>query len=230
MPEGKSRYSEDEKNTILCKAFTRLRHLNVGGAWAASQAPFTALITDCQAILAASPLAADLRSYLVRHTTVRRAVSMLITYISLAAQPTWQSVAKEMRPLAARGWFLGRWLPTFLLIDGPLNRFLFHSDSPLSGISPAQYPSLCGANEFLNQKTFKSLRNGFAHWSFDWEVIGRESYVIAFDWQNDMPSARLHQEEADAFHIATFSIIEVLDDTLLGDRPQMRPPETGTIQ
>ena len=45
-----------------------------------------------------------------------------------------QQAAAELRPLARRGWHLSRWLPTFLLIDGPLGRLLRDHQSPLAKI------------------------------------------------------------------------------------------------
>jgi hypothetical protein len=80
------------------------------------------------------------------------------------------------------------------------------------------YPVLAAAREVLGEKTFRSLRNGFAHWGFDWEVVGGQSYVVAYDWDKDLPIAKLHQEEADAFHICAYAFIEVVDDILLSGR------------
>lgn len=76
-------------------------------------------------------------------------------------------------------------------------------------------PILRAAREFLNDRLFRLLRNGFAHWGFDWEVVGRESYVIAYDWERDLPTAKLHEAEADAFHIIAFALVEVLDDVFI---------------
>jgi hypothetical protein len=77
---------------------------------------------------------------------------------------------------------------------------------------------LTAAKDLLSDKTFRLLRNGFTHWAFDWEVVGGESFVIAFDWERDLPVAKLHQSEADAFHIATFALVEVLEGSVLRQR------------
>jgi len=123
-----------------------------------------------------------------------------------------------MRGVVARGWFLGRWLPTFLVIDGPIGRFFLSDTSPLvSRLGPA-FPVLSAARDLLGEKSFRSLRNGFAHWGFDWEVVGRDSYIVAYDWDRDLPIAKLHQEEADAFHICAYAFIEVVDDILISER------------
>ena len=82
----------------------------------------------------------------------------------------------------------------------------------------------------MGDKVFRSLRNGFAHWGFDWEVIGRDSYVVAYDWDRDLPIAKLHQEEADAFHICAFALIEVINDVFLGPELCLRLPPHPTSQ
>ena len=49
-----------------------------------------------------------------------------------------------------------------------------------------------------------------------------ESYVIAYDWERDLPTAKLHQAEADAFHIIAFALVEVLDDVFISQRSASR--------
>ena len=80
---------------------------------------------------------------------------------------------------------------------------------------------LTGARDFFNDRLFRLLRNGFAHWAFHWEVVGGHSYVVANDPDRDLPTAKLHQEEADAFHIAAFAIIEVLNATFLAEHEKL---------
>jgi hypothetical protein len=46
-------------------------------------------------------------------------------------------------------------------------------------------------------------------------VVGHDSYVVAYDWERDLPMAKLHQEEADAFHICAFALVEVVNDVFL---------------
>jgi hypothetical protein len=162
--------------------------------------------------------AVELRRYLQTHSIVPRAVQMFFTLISLAARARWQDVPEDIRPITARGWFLGRWLPTFLILDGPIGRFLCSDASPLNSQVGPNHPFLTASREFLNDRLFRLLRNGFTHWGFDWEVVGGESYVVAYDWERDLPTAKLHQEEADAFHIAAFALIEILDGVFISKR------------
>jgi len=143
---------------------------------------------------------------------------MFFTYIAMSARANWENVPPAIRPITARGWFLGRWLPTFLVIDGPIGRFLNSRESPLSQTLPVASPMLDAARDFLRNKEFYTLRNGFAHWGFDWEVVGDESYVVAYNWENDLPIMKLHQKEADAYHIITFAIIEILNITMINPK------------
>ena len=139
----------------------------------------------------------------------------------MSARAQWHDVPDGIRPITARGWFLGRWIPTFLIIDGPIGRFICKGESPLYLQLKSHYqlyPLLASARDFLNNDLFRRLRNGFGHWAFDWEVAGTESYVVAYNWENGQPTAKLHQKEADAFHIIAFALIEILDEVIISQR------------
>jgi len=218
MPE--KRWSASEKDDILRKAFYNLRLRGITSDWANSPAPFTQLLNECQELMKLADFSQSVEEYLRARSVLRRSVEMFFTYISMSARADWTDVSPSIRPVTARGWFLGRWLPTFLIIDGPIGRFINSSDSPLSQNNAQKSLALDSACEFLRNKEFKALRNGFAHWGFDWEVVGKESYVVAYNWENDLPIVKLHQKEADAFHIITFSIIEILNDTMINPKPR----------
>ena len=64
----------------------------------------------------------SLAAYLRAHTTLPRAIKMLFTSISMAARAKWHEAPEHIKGVVARGWFLGRWIPTFLIIDGPIGR------------------------------------------------------------------------------------------------------------
>jgi len=214
-------FTAAEKDTFLLNAFSKLVNQGITSAWATTAHPFTDLRNECRQLMTDSTFVADLHAYLQRRPVIHGALSMFFTQIAMAARAQWQDVPDEIRPITARGWFLGRWIPTFLIIDGPIGRFLCGADSPLNVLlrkEYGQYPLLASARDFLNNKLFRRLRNGFGHWSFDWEVVHTESYVVAYDWENGTQTARLHQEEADAFHIIAFALIEVLDDVIIRQR------------
>ena len=159
----------------------------------------------------------EIKSYLQARTVIRRAIEMFFTYISMSARAKWDDAPPAIQPIVARGWFLGRWLPTFLIIDGPIGRLIssHNNKTPLANLSVADFPIITASRDFLNEKVFITLRNGFAHWGFDWEVVGKESYVVAYNWENDLQIGKLHQSEADAFHIIAYALIEILHDEMI---------------
>jgi len=211
-------YAPGEKDMMLRGAFVRLQARGISSAWSNHATPYSALHAECSGLMAEAAFRAELQAYLQSHSIVRRALEMVYTYISMSARARWDETPEHVRPVAARGWFLGRWLPTFLVIDGPIGRFLCGDASPLNHWLGPERPLLTAARDFMNDRLFKLLRNGFAHWGFDWEVVGTESYVVAYDWERDLPTAKLHQTEADAFHIIAFALIEILDDVFIAQR------------
>jgi hypothetical protein len=207
-----------DKDAIIRSALGRLTRLVPSSAWRDASEPYTALRAECLVLASDSGFVRDLKRYLTDRSILRRSIVSFFTHISMAARAKWDDAPPDIRPIVARGWFLGRWLPTFLVIDGPVGRFLSGSASPLAARLGSSLPVLTAARDLLAEKSFRSLRNGFAHWGFDWEVVGKESYVVAYDWERDLPIAKLHQEEADAFHICAYSLIEVIDDVLISER------------
>ena len=153
------------------------------------------------------------------HQVIARAIEMFFNHVGVSARNNWdEDVPEEFLPFAARGWFLGRWLPTFLIIDGPIGRFICKGGSPLFEKLKNQYqtyPLLASARDFLNNDLFMKLRHGFAHWAFDWVVVGNESYVVSYDWETDILTAKLHQEEADAFYIIAVQLILIVFQVII---------------
>jgi len=190
-------------------AFAQLQKHDLSSPWAKDLAPFSALREECVELSRDAEFIAELRVYLTNYPVVSRSIEMFYTHISMAARARWDQVPEHMKPIAARGWFIGRWIPTFLIINGPIGRFIFHESSPLASKNRIDYPMLGCARDFMKNELFRSLRNGLAYWSFDWEIENHNSYIIAYDRDRVI---RFHQAEADAFHIIAFSIIEVLDD------------------
>lgn len=217
------RYSTAEKDLMLQDAFAKLKARGISSSWSAAARPYTALRAECRGLMGDAPFRRALADYLRVHTTLPRSVEMLFTCIAMAARAQWHDAPDEIKPVVARGWFLGRWLPTFLIIDGPIGRFMTGDESPLRTRYGTQLPALSSARDFLTDRTFRLVRNGFAHWGFDWEVVGEDSYVVAYDWERDLPVAKLHQSEADAYHIISFALLEILDDVML------RPARSGSM-
>ena len=213
-----TRYSPAEKDGILRQAFDQLKARGVGSPWAASPNPWTEIEVECRVLMDNLDFTKALDLYLRIHTGLSRSVTMLFTFIAMAANARWQDLPEESRGVAARGWFLGRWVPTFLIVDGPIGRFVCGEESPLKPWFGQSYPMITSARDFLNDRLFRVVRNGFAHWAFDWEVVGRESYIVAYDWERDLPTAKMHQAECDAYHIIAFALVEVLEAVFISRR------------
>jgi len=219
-----AQFSLAEKDAMLRAAFVRLAAPVETSPWLVSAAPYSQLRDECLGLLADPDFGMKLRSYVAGRAAVRRAFEMFFTFIAMAARAQWQDAPEHIRGVTARGWFLSRWVPTFLIIDGPVGRFILSEDSPLAGrFASGANPLLGSVRRFLNDRTFRLLRNGFAHWAFDWEVVGPDSYVVAYDWERDLPTAKLHLEEADAYHIAAFAVIEILNEAFISTPGNMTP-------
>jgi hypothetical protein len=207
------------KDEILRDAFSRLASRGVSSKWAKSSLPFTELREESVLLMNDSSFRKDLENYLVSHQIIARAIEMFFYNIGVSARNNWdEDVPEKFKPFVARGWFLGRWLPTFLIIDGPIGRFICKGGSPLFEKLKSQYqtyPLLASARDFLNNDLFTKLRNGFAHWAFDWVVVENESYIVSYDWQTDALTAKLHQEEADAFYIIAVQLILIVFEVII---------------
>jgi len=216
-----AKYTQTEKDEILRKAFSKLKECGVSSKWSLSSQPFSDLCRESRLLMEDAVFVKVLDVYLTTHNILPIALNMFFTHISMAARAQWYNVPDDLRPITARGWFLGRWIPTFLIVDGPIGRFISKGGSPLFlqlQNNYAKYPLLASARDFMNNDIFRQLRNGFGHWAFDWEVVGKDSYVVAYDWQNGKSTARLHQEQADGFHIITFALLEIMDDIIISRR------------
>jgi hypothetical protein len=217
-------HSASEKDAILRNAFENLRSRGISSDWANSNQPHSALRQECQRLMEDQRFVNELAGYLRSRTIVRRSIEMFFTQIAMSARANWRDAPPSMRPVVARGWFLGRWLPTFLIIDGPIGRFVCHRASPLHSYLDSKYPLLLAARAFIGERLFLQVRNGFAHWGFDWEVVGPDSYIVIYNWEQDLPIVKLHQREADAFHIAAFALVEILDEIVISQRQMENSP------
>jgi hypothetical protein len=135
----------------------------------------------------------------------------------VATHGRWQDVPWPGVLVARQGSQIVRWLPTFLIIDGPLGRFLRAADSPLNILlrtQHASHPILAQARDLFNHDLFRRVRNGVGHWSFLFEYRNGAERLVCFDWESGQRSADVSILEAEALHLASFSIIECLDREL----------------
>jgi hypothetical protein len=165
----------------------------------------------------------DVAEYLEENPSVANAAEMLFTSIAMSARADWRSVPAEFRGVAARGWFLGRWIPTFLVLDGPILRFL---NSPAFRRQDGSAVFLRAVRSFFHAKDFMALRHAFAHWSFFWATNGGDSEIVAVS-RTSSEEVRVSRKEADAFHILTFAVVEAINDAFLRNwrRPTSQAPD-----
>jgi len=93
--------------------------------------PCSDLERDCRSICADPKVRQALASYLQGNPVIQESVATLLASFPITANARSEEVPAIQRPLARVGSRLARWLPTFLIIDGPLGRVLRDADSPL---------------------------------------------------------------------------------------------------
>lgn len=206
-----------DRDAHFRRAFDDLKPRISSTGWASSAHPYTDLLSGLHALAAQPAVAADIATYLDRDPSVENAVEMLFTSIAMSARADWRVASPDIRGVVARGWFLGRWVPTFLVLDGPILRF-FNSSAFRQQNPPV--PILREVRSFFKTADFMALRHAFAHWSFAWTVAERDSTIVGSIVKNDVhtETVRASRKEADAFHIITFGFIQALDDVFLRSR------------
>ena len=192
-----------------------LRHLANRGfasAWANDHAPVSKLAAECSEIVNDVEWNSTLGAYLRSRPIIRLSAETLLAQMAFTAGSRWQDTAPVLHPLSRRGWHISRWLPTFLLVDGPLARFVRDPESPLHMVlraEPRRFPFLESARDTFNHDLFRRIRNGFGHWSFVWNDDNAGSSITVYHWETGDEIAKLTLLEAEALHIFTFSVIDV---------------------
>ena len=158
------------------------------------------------------------------NNTGKNPVEMLFTSIAMSARADWRSGPAEHRGVLARGWFLGRWVPTFLILDGPISRFL-RSEAFRRQVHTVRI--LREVRAFLSANDFVRLRHAFAHWSFRWEVTETDSERVGYG-KTPTEEVRASRAEVVAFRIITYAIIEVVHEVFVDKtRPPNQPAAAG---
>jgi hypothetical protein len=201
-----------DRDAHLRRAFTALGSRVKSSTWTSSSKPYSEMIAAFRDIYLQDDVRADVSAYLASNPSVGSAVEMLFTSIAMSARADWRAAPASMRGVAARGWFLGRWIPTFLVLDGPIMRFLT-SEAFRRQAEPSEF--FRAVRSFFSNRDFMSLRHGFAHWSFSWEVAGGDSVIVALG-RNQGEQVQVLRAEADAFHIITFALVEAVHDVFIG--------------
>lgn len=197
--------------------FAQLDARGMATAWLREASPRTALAAECRSLMADSTFRSNLATYLSANPVIVQSIETVLAQLAFSAGVHWQQAREILQPLAHRGWHLARWLPTFLLIDGPLGRLLRQRPSPLAErlqSEHASYPLLASARDAFNNDLFRKVRNGFAHWSFTWSGSNGSVQIAVFHFESGAKEAEFSLLEAEALHYLTASVIQTLDEEL----------------
>jgi hypothetical protein len=63
----------------------------------------------------------------------------------------------------------------------------------------------------FNNEDFRLIRNGFAHWSFEWIDLAQHSEIEIVNWETGSEAARVSLLECEALHLLTFTTVEAID-------------------
>ena len=196
----------------------------VAAAWCLHDHPLQKIEQECTRLLTDQKRRASIANYLSANPIIKESLKSMLAQLAMAAGVRWQDTKGDLQPLAYRGWHIGRWIPTFLLIDGPLGKLLRDTNSPIAQMlredarlkpQARLYPLLCSALDVFNCELFRMVRNGFAHWSFRWSGQGGEAMITIVDWKTGAEQERVSMLEAEALHWLTTEVIYALDASVL---------------
>jgi hypothetical protein len=205
---------EPDRDQLLRPLLQVLAARGLARRWAQSQTPYSDLDSECVAIASDAELAEQFGEYLHLNPVIRFSVQAFLAHLSVAANVRSEQIPQPQQVLMPIGTRIARWLPTFLVIDGPLGRFLRATDSPLNQLlrrEYATYPTLAQARDTFNHDLFRRVRNGVGHWAFAWEGRADGEQLVCFDWESGERTAEVSLLEAEALHVAAFTVIECLD-------------------
>jgi hypothetical protein len=206
-----------DRDELLGRLLSLLADRGIARKWAATREPQATLDQECTAVASDPQRLRLFGDYLRAKPVVQRSVDNLLAHISVAANARREHLPPPQDVLFGAGWRIARWLPTFLVIDGPLGRFLRAADSPLNAVlkvDHARYPILAQARDLFSDDLFRRLRNGVGHWAFAFEQGPGGERLICFDYDTGERTADVTLLEAEAFHLASFAVIECLDQRI----------------
>jgi hypothetical protein len=207
-------YPHSDKDGLLRDLLKVLAGRGIAKKWATSQQPYTDILQECQTLMSDPIYQKEFSIYLKANPIIQETVETMLATFAMAANVKWRDIPMPVQILARRGWHINRWLPTFLIIDGPLGRFLKKQDSPLNTLLRSEhkkYPTLAQARDVFNHDLFRKVRNGVGHWSFIWQEEKEGSQLVMIDWESGETDVTITLLEAEALHLVAFSVIEVFD-------------------
>lgn len=183
-------------------------------AWLRHDLPLRALEQECSSLCRDS----EFRLYLTRHPSIRAAMETGFYVLAWSRNhpvPQTHPHEQDEQALAlAIGKFLTEWIPTFLLIDGPIGRLLTRSQSPLIKMLEKGFPVLSVARRLIIADRYEHMRNGIAHWSFQWNQQVNPPTIQIFGWRDgqnpDEVIAAVPWREAMYYHDVMETLIVTL--------------------
>ena len=207
--------SPEEIDALL---FGLLAKRGIAEAWATTPSPRKALAKECRELIADAAFCEELSRYLIANPVIVKSIETVLAQLAFSAGVEPNPSNPILQQLADRGRHLSRWLPTFLVVDGPLGRLLRQRPSPLAvrlSSVRSQWPLLASGRDAFNDDLFRKVRNGFAHWSFTWCSVGTSAQISVFHFETGVQEAELSLLEAEALHYLSASIIQTIDEEVL---------------
>src|SRR5882672_1796252 len=100
--------------------FPLLAKRGIASSWAATDDPVAAVHNECKLLRDDPVFKPELDAFLNAHPIIALSCESMLAQLALAAGVHWRDTTEVLQPLSRRGWHIGRWLPTFLLVSGPL--------------------------------------------------------------------------------------------------------------
>jgi hypothetical protein len=212
-----TQHPNSNQDSLLQELLALLGARGIARKWAASALPYRELERECSFVASNPVMLRQFSEYLDNNKIIWLTVGTFLEYYSVAAFSRADQIPYPARLFAHRGVWINRWLPTFLVIDGPLGKLLRSSESPLNILLRTRHEEftiLSQARDLFNHDLFRLVRNGIAHWSFTFDGEGQQERLLCFDWKSGQLTVDVSVLEAEALNMASFSVIECLDRNL----------------
>ncbi len=182
------------------------------------------MATECKELNSEPECNQKTKVYLQENPIIQQSLDSLLAHLAMATAFHWKDAPIDVRALARPGWHIVRWLPTFLIVNGPLGRLLRDDiRSPINirlRSEPSRFPLLSEARDAFNSDLFRKTRDGFAHWSFQWKDDSTGTFqIIVIDWKTGKPQITLTLLEVEAMHFMIAQTTEAIDKYII--RPLM---------
>lgn len=213
-PEADALDEGPDKERQIVDAFRRLDGMVRTPIWSAAGTPVVELNRAFRLFGDMPSVRADIAAVLAKDPHTVGSIDTFFNAMLMASRADWRAMPPDIRGAAARGWYIGRWLPTTLMVDGPVYRLLVKSRA-FQSVRGDELRYLKAARAFIQDPVVVRFRHALAHWSFEWAVRDDGNHVLCHGHDGELD---LHQMQADAIHIITFEIVWALSQGCLRER------------